>query len=111
MDRIEEYRKVVKQLLYEYAGHKHATGQIETETIFDESQDRYQLIALGWQGKRRVHGCIIHIDLKGDKVWIQHDSTDAEIAKTLVEKGIPTNHIVLGFQPEHYRRLSGFSVN
>ena len=48
--------------------------------------------------------------LRKRKVWLQHDSTDAEIAKTLVEMGIPANHIVLGFQPEHYRQHSGFAV-
>lgn len=80
------------------------------ETIFDEPHDRYQLVAIGWQGNRRVHGCVIHIDLKGEKVWIQHDSTDADIANTLVEMGIPAEHIVLGFQPEHYRQRTGFAV-
>jgi hypothetical protein len=81
------------------------------QTIFDEKQDRYQLVALGWQGKRRVHGCVIHVDIKGDKVWLQHDSTDAEIAQTLVERGIPADHIVLAFQPKHYRQHTGFAVS
>lgn len=88
-----------------------AHGQIEMETIFDDTQDRYQLVALGWQGKQRVHGCVIHIDLKDDKVWLQQDSTDADIATTLVEMGIPPDRIVLGFQPEHYRHHSGFAVH
>lgn len=110
MAGIDDYREIVKQLLRDYAQYPPSNGQIELETIFDESQDRYQLVALGWRGKKRIHGCLIHIDLKGDKVWLQHDSTDAEIAKTLVEMGIPANHIVLGFQPEHYRQHSGFAV-
>jgi hypothetical protein len=110
MAGIDDYREIVKQLLRDYAQYPPSNGQIELETIFDESQYRYQLVALGWQGKKRVHGCLIHIDPKCDKVWLQHDSTDAEIAKTLVEIGIPANHIVLGFQPEHYRQHSGFAV-
>ncbi|MFQ6041197.1 MAG: element excision factor XisI family protein [Candidatus Poribacteria bacterium] len=32
------------------------------------------------------------------------------MAKTLVEMGIPANHIVLGFQPEYYRQHSGFAI-
>ncbi len=111
MAGMNEYRKIVKTLLTEYAQHSPSDGLIEVETIFDDSQDRYELIALGWQGKRRVHGCIIHVDLRGEKVWLQHDSTDAEIAKTLVERGIPVDRIVLGFQPEHYRQRSGFAVS
>jgi hypothetical protein len=111
MGRVTAYREIVKQLLKEYAQHPPANGEIELETIFDEKQDRYQLIALGWQGKRRVHGCLIHIDLKDDKVWLQHDSTDAEIAKSLVEMGIPAGDIVLAFYPEHRRQYTGFAVN
>lgn len=110
MDRIERYRNLIKRLLEQHASYIPATGNIEMETIFDEPHDRYQLIAIGWQGNRRVHGCVIHIDLKGEKVWIQHDSTDADIANTLVEMGIPAEHIVLGFQPEHYRQRTGFAV-
>ena len=111
MARIDDYRKIVKQLLDEHAQYPPSNGEIEMETMFDESQGRYQLMALGWQGKRRVHGCVIHIDIRGDKVWLQHDSTDAEIAQMLVARGIPADQIVLGFQPEHFRRHSGFAVN
>lgn len=111
MAGITEYRSIVKDLLSEYAQYPPSSGQIEMETIFDESQDHYQLVALGWQGKKRVHGCVIHIDLKEGKVWLQHDSTDAEIAKRLVELGIPATQIVLGFQPEQHRQHTGFAVN
>ncbi|MCP4111906.1 MAG: XisI protein [Desulfobacteraceae bacterium] len=107
----DKYRNIIKQLLSDYARIPPSNGNIEMETIFDESYDRYQLVAMGWQGKKRVYGCVIHIDLKENKVWLQHDSTDTEIAKTLTDMGIPANHIVLGFQPEHYRQYSGFAVN
>ena len=111
MARVVHYRTLIKRLLEQHAQYVPATGHIEMETIFDEPHDRYQLMAIGWQGHRRVHGCVIHIDLKGEKVWIQHDSTDADIANTLVEMGIPAEHIVLGFQPEHYRQHTGFAVH
>jgi hypothetical protein len=110
MAATDDYRKIVKQLLRDYAQYPPSSGQIEMETIFDESQDRYQLVALGWQSKRRVYGCVIHIDLKGDKVWLQHNSTDIDVAETLVEMGIPADHIVLGFQPENYRQHTDFAV-
>lgn len=111
MDRIDEYRQIVRQLIEEYSQYRPAIGEIDLETVFDADRDHYELMAIGWQGKRRVHGSVIHIDIKGDKVWLQHDSTDAEIANELVERGIPKTQIVLGFQPEHRRQYSGFSVN
>lgn len=110
MARVNTYREIVKRLMEEYAQHPPAHGQIEMETIFDTEQDRYQLVAIGWQGKKRVHGCLIHVDIKGDKVWLQHDSTDAEIAETLVEMGVPKEDVVLGFHPEYWRQYTGFAV-
>ena len=110
MASIEDYRKIVKEILVEYAGYPSVSSEVEMETIFDEVQDRYELVALGWQDKRRVHGSVIHIDIKDDKVWIQHDSTDANIAQTLVENGIPKENIVLGFQPRHYRQHTDYAV-
>ena len=111
MGGVIEYRESIKQILQEYASYPPSVGDIDMQTIFDDKQNRYQLMALGWQGKKRVHSCVIHIDIIGDKVWLQHDSTDAEIARQLVERGIPADHIVLGFQPEHYRQYSEFAVN
>ncbi|MBL7065472.1 MAG: XisI protein [Anaerolineae bacterium] len=110
MDRVSQ-RKIVTELLEEYAQYPPAHGQIEMETIFDVERDRYQLMAIGWQGPRRVHGCLIHIDIREDKIWLQHDSTDAEIANELVERGVPRERIVLGFYPERRRQYTGFSVN
>ena len=108
MDQLEHYRQVTKQLLNEYAQYKPADGEIEMETIFDDRQDHYQLMAVGWDKRRRVHGCVIHIDIKDGKVWLQHDSTDTVIAQQLVELGIPKEDIVIGFQPEHGRKYTGF---
>jgi hypothetical protein len=47
MAGLNEYRNIVKHLLTEYAQIPPAHGQIEMETVFDEAQDRYQLVALG----------------------------------------------------------------
>ena len=110
MDRVDNYRQIVKDVLREYAHYRPATGDIDLETIFDETTDHYELLAVGWRDKQRVHGCVIHIDIRDGKVWLQHDSTDAAIADQLVERGIPADAIVLGFQPEYIRQYSGFAV-
>lgn len=110
MDRVSTYRAIVRRLIEEHAQCPPAHGQIEMEPVFDTEKDHYELVVLGWQGERRVHACLIHIDIKGDKVWLQHDSTDAEIAKALVEAGIPQEDIVLGFPPERWRQYTGFAV-
>lgn len=111
MAELNNDKTTIKQLLEQVASIPSATGDVELETIFDDQQNRYQVVAQGWQGKKRMHGCLIHIDIKGEKVWLQHDSTDAEIAESLVERGIPKERIVLGFLPESVRSHTGFASN
>jgi hypothetical protein len=45
MAGIEDYRKIVKELLTEYAQHTPASGEVEMETIFDDVRDHYELVA------------------------------------------------------------------
>lgn len=111
MDRIENYRRIVMQLLKEYNQYRSDEADIDQDVLFDQERDHYQLMIVGWQGSRRASHPLIHIDIKGDKVWLQVDNTDAEIAKELVERGIPQTQIVLGFQPPHRRPYTGFAIN
>ncbi|MHC5722687.1 MAG: element excision factor XisI family protein [Nostoc sp.] len=46
--------------------------------------------------ERRIHGCLVHIDLIDGKIWIQRDGTEEGIAADLERAGIPKEHIVLG---------------
>lgn len=47
------------------------------EAVLDCEHDHYEMIQVGWHGSRRVHGSIIHIDIRDGKVWIEHNGTDA----------------------------------
>ena len=94
----------------EYAAHKPSHGQIDSEPIIDPERDHYEVVHIGWQGHRRVHGCVIHVDIINGKIWIQHDGTDRPIAEALVEAGVPREDIVLGFQPADVRKWTDFAV-
>lgn len=111
MEKIEKYRDYIKKTLSEYARYKSPYGEVENQTIFDQEHDHYQIVHLGWEDKKRVYGCSIHLDIKNDKVWIQHNATDIDIAQELVELGIPREDIVLGFQAPYLRRYTEYAVN
>jgi hypothetical protein len=64
---------------------------------------------VGWDGVRRVHGSVIHLDIRGGKVWVQHDGTSRPVAEALIEAGIPREDIVLGFHPAEERRHTAFA--
>jgi hypothetical protein len=110
MDRIERYREAVIRLVQEYASFRPANGQIETEAVIDRDRDHYEVMHIGWDGVRRVHGCVIHIDIRDGKVWVQYDGTTRPVAEELVTAGVPREDIVLGFHPPDVRRHTEFAV-
>ena len=110
MDTLANYRQIIRQIIMEYAQYKPSIGEIEVETILDEEQDHYELFHTGWSGPYRVHGSVIHIDIRDGKVWLQHDGTGADIAEELVQAGIPRNQIVLGFKSSEMRPYTDFAT-
>ncbi len=110
MDQLNRYREIVRRLIEEYAAYKPAYGDIRTEAVVDRDRDHYEVIQVGWHAGRRVHGSIIPIDIRGGKVWIEHNGTDARIGEELVAAGVPRQDIVLGFQPAEVRPLTSYGV-
>ena len=111
MDKIERYRLIVERLIEEYASYKPSNGQIDTEAIVDRERDHYEVMHVGWDGPRRIHGSVIHIDIIDEKVWIQYDGTSRPVAEELVSQGIPRKDIVLGFHPAEVRPHTDFAVS
>jgi XisI protein len=111
MDKLEHYRQAVEEILTEHSHIKPAYGEIEMEVLFDRERDRYQVLRAGWLKKRRVYGALIHVDIKGEKIWIQYDGTEIGVANELTEKGIPTTDIVLAYHSPFIRQYDGFAVS
>jgi hypothetical protein len=110
MDKLERYRDIVSRVVEEYARYKPSHGHIDTEAIVDRTKDHYEVMHVGWDGVRRVHGCVIHLDIRG-KVWIQYDGTNCPVAEELVAAGIPREDIALGFHPPSVRRHTDYAVD
>ncbi|NJL41151.1 MAG: XisI protein [Leptolyngbyaceae cyanobacterium SM1_4_3] len=110
MANVEQYRQLVQTLLLEYSNIKANNEEVEAEAIFDVERDRYQVVHVGWSNKRRVYGCILHVDIKDGKIWIHHDGTEGGIANELVEQGVPKHDIVLAFHSPFKRQFTEFAV-
>ncbi len=98
MDKLEQYRQFVKQILTEHAQIATTTDTVKAELIFDSEHDHYQLAYVGWQG-----------DQDG-KIWIQYNGTEDSIAERLVEMGVPNSDIVLGFHSAFKRQFTSYAV-
>jgi hypothetical protein len=110
MDKLEQYRQFVKQVLTEHAQISTTTDTVKAELIFDNEHDHYQLAYVGWQGDKRVFGPVMHFDIQDGKIWIQYNGTEDSVAERLVEMGVPTSDIVLGFHSSFKRQFTRYAV-
>ncbi|AFY99293.1 XisI protein [Calothrix sp. PCC 6303] len=110
MEKLEKYRENVKQILTKYSQYKPSYGEVEVEQIFDTERDRYQILSVGWNNQKRIYGCMMHLDIKDEKIWIQQNTTEVDIATELVEMGVPKYDIVIGFHTPKMRQLIDFGV-
>ncbi|WNZ25193.1 XisI protein [Leptolyngbya sp. NK1-12] len=110
MEKVERYRQIIQELLQEYSEIRASNEEVEAEAIFDTVRDHYQVVHVGWANKRRVYGCVLHLDIKDGKIWIQHDGTEGGIANELVAKGVPKADIVLRFHSPFKRQFTEFAV-
>ncbi|MEJ7710868.1 MAG: XisI protein [Pyrinomonadaceae bacterium] len=100
----------MKAIIQRCAQFTPARGEVQIETVFDEANDHYELIYAGWNGVYRIHGSVLHIDIRNGKVLIQQDGTEEGIAEELVRAGIDRQDIVLAFKPPEVRAHTGFAV-
>ncbi|MEG3845258.1 XisI protein [Microcoleus sp. herbarium14] len=111
MERIEEYRQFIRQLLTTHATpEQNSDSDVECQLVFDREQDHYQILDVGWEGYKRIYNCFIHLDIKGGKIWIQRNMTEADLGQELVEMGVPKEDIVLGLHPPYKRPYTGYGV-
>jgi hypothetical protein len=110
MDTIKLYRNIIQSLLTDYAAIPIANGTIDSYTVFDTKQDHYQVMNVGWDGHRRVYGCVLHLDIKQGKIWIEQNTTEMKIAQKLIEQGVLKEDIILGFQAPEMRQYTDYGV-
>ena len=110
MDSLDEVRSIIESIMIEYTKIPYAFGDIQTEAVFDRTRDRYLLMNVGWDDRKRVHGCLVHIDIIDGKLWIQRDGLEHGITSELLEAGIPKDRIVLAFKSIERRRLTEYGV-
>ncbi|MFM2433083.1 MAG: hypothetical protein RLZZ511_4297 [Cyanobacteriota bacterium] len=110
MDRLEHYRQCLQQFLRNYAAYGAQREGLETQVIVDTMNDHYLLFRTGWDKNKRIHACIFHFDIKGDKIWVQENNTDLEIDHDLEAMGISKQDLVIGFHHPSMRECSDYAI-
>lgn len=110
MAKIDQYRRLIQDILKEHSEFKSSNEDVEAQLIFDTERDRYQLVHAGWSDMRRAYGCVLQLDIKNDKIWIQHDGTEDGVANELVNQGVSKQDIVLAFHSPFKRQFTEYAV-
>ncbi len=118
MVNLAEYGKVICNVLIEHTKIPYSYGDIKHETVFDKEQNRYIVMILGREpfpelsptATRRVHGCLIHVDIIGNRIFIQRDGTEEGIVNELIQAGIPEDKIVLEYKSKRLRKDLGLAI-
>ena len=110
MDTLNSYRQIIEKILTQWVNISYANLKIQNEIVLDRQNYRYLVLSIGWDGVRRIHSCLIHIDIIDEKIWIQWDATEEGIAIELEKSGISKNNIVLAFQEPDIRQYTEYAV-
>ncbi|MBR8827235.1 MAG: XisI protein [Gomphosphaeria aponina SAG 52.96 = DSM 107014] len=110
MDRIDEYRNIIKSKLDEYAEFSQVNDSIKNLVIVSQDQNHFLLLNEGWLDKKHIHNCLFHGEIKNEKIWIYFDGFEETITESLIASGIPQEQIVLAFHPPYIRSKTKFAV-
>ena len=110
-DTLNHWRRNIKRILTDLAAIPFPeVVTMCAKTVFDDTADVYVVLVEGWQDVRRLHGCLVHVDIKGDKIWVQQDGTEDGVIADLLAAGIPKDCIVLGFKSPQSRAHTQFAT-
>lgn len=108
MEKVAIYQRYIQEILHSFIADE---DDAELRLICDITRNHFQLLSVGWQNElKRFMNIIAHIDIIDGKIWIQRDFTEPSISDHLLELGVPSTDIVLGFQPPYKRKYTEFAV-
>ncbi len=112
MDKVEQYRGLIKGYLQEYkkVWSNALPAGVEMTSLFDDETQNYLVLEAGWTKKQYIRHIPLHVMLRNYKIWIEEDMTEEGIATYFLEHGVPREDIVLGFQPPEMRQYTEFAV-
>ncbi|MBC6477969.1 MAG: XisI protein [Hormoscilla sp. GUM202] len=110
MNTVEAYRRLIYQTLSDYASIPYSHGQINSIVIESLDRNHFTIVKEGWNSQQHIHHCLVHVQIKNDKIWIHFDGTEDSITETLVAAGVPKDKIVLAFHPPHVRKHTEYAI-
>lgn len=110
MDKLGNYRPIMEKVLTEYGGIPSSHDDFISKVIVDRNCNKILIMNIDWDGRKRVHGFLVHLELIDGKNGIKRDGIEYGIGHDLLDSGIPMEDIVLAFHNPDIRKYTGFAV-
>ena len=110
MEALNQWRETLEKTLQYYAELPYPYTDVQTYIVVSRDSNHFFLIHEGWQGNKRIHGMVVHAEIRDGKIWIHYDGIEGSITADLVAAGIPKEKIVLAFHPIYVREHTGYAV-
>ncbi len=112
MDRVIFFQTKIHEAIEDYLLELRQPSSMDIEflPVEDTNKNHFQIIAMGWEGDKRVFNLLFHLDIIGDKIWVQEDKMEYSITERLVEKGVSKKDIVIGYFPDYHRPYTEYAV-
>jgi XisI protein len=111
MANILIYQEKIKAILSAYIQDIQASSlDDEAYMVTDDTSKHYLLYHNSWRNSSRIYGCILHVRIKNDNIYIEYDGTNVGFADVFVEEGISKENIVLAFHAPAKRPYTGYAV-
>ncbi|MGK7923900.1 MAG: XisI protein [Spirulina sp.] len=111
VNKLDRYRDCIQNILANYTSISYSNAQIENTAIASQDRNHFLIISEGWEGKRRIHRTLVHIQIRNEKIWIHFDGTADGVVEQLLTAGVPKSDIVLAFHPSHIREKGDFAID
>jgi hypothetical protein len=108
---IEQWRDVLEKILQYHADLPYRYGEVTTYVVVSRDRNHYMLMQEGWDRAQRIHGIIVHAEIRNDKIWMHYDGIEESITEELVAAGVPKDRITLSFHPPHVRIHTGYGID
>ncbi|GAB4359146.1 MAG: hypothetical protein Fur0042_28630 [Cyanophyceae cyanobacterium] len=108
---LDQWRLLLEQILSAYAKLPYRYGEISTYPIISQDRNHFLLMHEGWENQHRIHGCLVHAEIRNQKIWIHYDGIEDSITEELVQFGVPKTSIVLAFHSPEVRQHTGYAAS
>ncbi len=114
MDRLKQYRTILKEVLNAYAANEiaqiHKPDDMQMRLIMDTENDHYQALYAGWHNDQQIFSVVFHFDIIDNKIWVQRNISDYDIIGDIEQKGVPKSDIVLAFHAPAMRNFTEYAT-